>query len=202
MPKPATKPTVTMESLNRDRVRDSGAHREGLRSVRLFPWSQPSASRSVPTSTARSARSSSQSIRGSARVRLRGQVAETCREQLQPSSLSGFRTGELGAYGGEGWSDDRCHQHRDHHHHRRNNRCARDHLLRPERIASVAASTGSRLAPRAWLGAAQYAPIRSARSESGASGRRVEGCEGEGPKFATPLRPGRSSIRRLLHERG
>ena len=32
----------------------------------------------------------------------RGQVAEACREQLQPSSLSGFRTGESGAYGGEG----------------------------------------------------------------------------------------------------
>jgi hypothetical protein len=31
-----------------------------------------------------------------------GQVAEACREQLQPSSLSGFRTGESGAYGGEG----------------------------------------------------------------------------------------------------
>jgi hypothetical protein len=29
-------------------------------------------------------------------VRLRGQVAEACREQLQPSSLSGFRSGELG----------------------------------------------------------------------------------------------------------
>jgi hypothetical protein len=32
----------------------------------------------------------------------RGHVAEACREQLQPSSLSGFRTGESGAYGGEG----------------------------------------------------------------------------------------------------
>ena len=32
----------------------------------------------------------------------RAQVAEACREQLQPSSLSGFRTGESGAYGGEG----------------------------------------------------------------------------------------------------
>jgi hypothetical protein len=32
----------------------------------------------------------------------RGQVAEACREQLQPSSLSGFRTGESGAYGGAG----------------------------------------------------------------------------------------------------
>ena len=32
----------------------------------------------------------------------RAQVAEACREQLQPSSLSGFRTGEPGAYGGEG----------------------------------------------------------------------------------------------------
>jgi len=31
-----------------------------------------------------------------------GQVAEACREQLQPSSLSGLRTGESGAYGGEG----------------------------------------------------------------------------------------------------
>lgn len=31
-----------------------------------------------------------------------GHVAEACREQLQPSSLSGFRTGESGAYGGEG----------------------------------------------------------------------------------------------------
>lgn len=30
-------------------------------------------------------------------MRLRGQVAEACREQLQPSSLSEFRTGELGA---------------------------------------------------------------------------------------------------------
>jgi ABC-type nickel/cobalt efflux system permease component RcnA len=82
----------------------------------------------------------------------RGHVAEACREQLQPSSLSGFRTGESGAYGGEGWSDDRCHQHRDHHHHRRNNRCARDHLLRPERIASVAASTGlASLHADAWV---------------------------------------------------
>lgn len=111
-----------------------------------------SASRSMPTRTALCARSSSRSIRSSARVRLRGQVAEACREQLQPSSLSGFRTGESGAYGGEGWLDDRCHQHRDRHHHRRNNRCARDHLLRPERIASVAASTGPRLAPRGCLG--------------------------------------------------
>src|SRR6266498_4175462 len=32
----------------------------------------------------------------------RTQVAEACREQLQPSSLSGFRTGESGAYGGGG----------------------------------------------------------------------------------------------------
>ena len=32
----------------------------------------------------------------------RRQVAEACREQLQPSSLSGFRAGESGAYGGEG----------------------------------------------------------------------------------------------------
>ena len=59
-------------------------------------------SRSMPTSTALSVRSSSQSIRSSAKVRLRGQVADACREQLQPSSLSGFRTGESGAYGGEG----------------------------------------------------------------------------------------------------
>jgi hypothetical protein len=51
-----------------------------------------------------------------------------------------------------GWSDDRCRQHRDHHHHRRNNRCARDHLLHSERIASVASSTGPRLAPRGCLG--------------------------------------------------
>jgi hypothetical protein len=50
----------------------------------------------MPTSTVRRTRSSSQSIRSSARVRLRGQDAEACREQLQPSSLSGFRTGELG----------------------------------------------------------------------------------------------------------
>jgi hypothetical protein len=28
--------------------------------------------------------------------------AEACREQLQPSSLSGFRAGESGAYGGWG----------------------------------------------------------------------------------------------------
>jgi hypothetical protein len=28
--------------------------------------------------------------------------SEACCDQLQPSSLSGFRTGESGAYGGEG----------------------------------------------------------------------------------------------------
>jgi hypothetical protein len=38
----------------------------------------------------------------SGRPRLAGQVEEACRDQLQPSSLSGFRTGESGAYGGEG----------------------------------------------------------------------------------------------------
>ena len=32
----------------------------------------------------------------------RGQVAEACHEQLQPSFLSGFRRGESRAYGGEG----------------------------------------------------------------------------------------------------
>jgi hypothetical protein len=41
---------------------------------------------------------------------------------------------DTGAILWRGWSDDRCRQHRDYHHHRRNNRCARDHLLRPERI--------------------------------------------------------------------
>jgi hypothetical protein len=32
----------------------------------------------------------------------RAQVAGSCHEQLQPISLSGFRTGESGAYGGAG----------------------------------------------------------------------------------------------------
>jgi hypothetical protein len=32
----------------------------------------------------------------------RAQVAGSCHEQLQPTSLSGFRTGESGAYGGAG----------------------------------------------------------------------------------------------------
>jgi hypothetical protein len=49
-----------------------------------------------PTSTTRSAWSSSQSIRSSARVRLRGQLAEACREQLQPSRSQGFAQASRG----------------------------------------------------------------------------------------------------------
>ena len=55
----------------------------------------------MSTSTARSVRSSSQLINSSAKAS-RGQVAEACREQLQPSSLLGVSHRRVGAYGGEG----------------------------------------------------------------------------------------------------
>jgi hypothetical protein len=90
-----------------------------------------------------------------------------------PCQVSHRRVGGLWWRGG---SDYRCHQHRDHHHRRRNNRCARDHLLRPERIASVAASTGPRLAPRGCLGCpSTHRSGRPGRSRE-ASGHGVQGC--------------------------
>jgi len=101
----------------------------------------------------------------------RGQIAEACREQLEPIPLVRVSHRRVGGLWWRGWSDDCCHQHWDRHHHRRDNRCARDHLLHPERIASVAARTGPRLPPLGCLGCSRTLPMRSARSKSGASGR-------------------------------
>jgi hypothetical protein len=154
-----------------------------------------SIARSIPTSTARSVRSCSQSIRSSAKVRLAVMSRRRAVSNSSPAPVpwSGFRTGESGGLWWRGWSDDRCHQHRDHHHRRRTNRCARDYLLHPERIASVAASTGPRLAPTRMPGLSQYALIRSTRSKSGSIKTWSSSARGAGPRTLRRSRSRRSS---------
>jgi hypothetical protein len=101
MPKPAAKPNVATESLKQDRVSRLrfpitraygrfGGFLEWAIRVAAHPH-EHGPERPVLLAV----------DQDSARVRLRGQVAEECREHLQPSSLSELRTGEPEAHGGE-----------------------------------------------------------------------------------------------------
>ena len=102
MPKPAAKPTVATESLKQDRVSRLRLpiRRAYGRFGGFLEWAIRVAAHPHEHGPERPVLLAVD--QDSARVRLRGQVAEACREQLQPSSLSGFRTGESGAYGGWG----------------------------------------------------------------------------------------------------
>ncbi len=96
MPEPTAEPTVTTESLNAgpgSRLRlpirrgygRFGGFLESAVRLAQHPHERGPERPVLP-----------QSIRSSARVRLRGQVAEACREQLQPAPCQGFAQASRG----------------------------------------------------------------------------------------------------------